>query len=146
MFEKIKQLYMKYKEIINYLIFGVLATIVNLGVKYLLIFTVFDASNPLELQTTVIISWMSAVLFAYFTNRKYVFESKNQKKFKEFVSFIVARLLTLFLEMFVTWFFITFLELNSNIQVIIFTLVAQALVIIGNYIFSKLFVFRKEKK
>lgn len=143
---KLKNLYIKYKEVINYLIFGVLATAVNLGVKYLLIFTIFNASNPFELQAAVIISWISAVIFAYFTNRIYVFESKNEKKLKEFINFIIARLATLFLEMFIIWFFITFLKFDSDIQVIIFTLVAQALVIIGNYIFSKLFVFKKDKK
>ena len=74
----IQDLYKKYKEIINYLIFGVLTTIVNLIVKYLLLFTVFNAANPIQLQTSIIISWIVGVLFAYFTNRKFVFESRNK--------------------------------------------------------------------
>ena len=138
------ELYKKYKEIVNYLIFGVLTTLVNLITKYILLFTVLHASDPFELQLAVVISWIVAVLFAYFTNRKFVFESTNKNKFKEFISFIVARITTLLLEMFVMWFFITLLKLDSDTQVIIFTLVAQAIVIIGNYIFSKLFVFKKE--
>lgn len=140
---KILNLYKKYKEIINYLIFGILATIVSIGVKYALLFTILEASNALELQLSVIISWIAAVLFAYFTNRTFVFKSKNKNKLKEFVSFIIARLSTLLLEMFIMWFFVTLLKLNSNLYVIIFTLISQAAVIIGNYIFSKLFVFKK---
>lgn len=146
MITKMLNLYKKYKEIINYLIFGVLTTIVSLFVKYLLLFTILEASNAIELQISVILSWLAAVLFAYFTNRIFVFESKNKNKLKEFVSFIIARILTLLLEMFIMWFFITLLELNSNLYVIIFTLISQAAVIIGNYIFSKLFVFKKADK
>lgn len=143
---KILNLYKKYKEIINYLIFGVLTTIVSLGVKYALLFTILKASNAIELQISVILSWIAAVLFAYFTNRTFVFESKNKNKLKEFVSFIIARISTLLLEMFIMWFFVTLLKLNSNLYVIIFTLISQAVVIIGNYIFSKLFVFKKADK
>ena len=146
MIKNILNLYKKHKELINYLIFGVLTTIVNLGVKYLLLFTIFNATNPLQLQITIIISWIVAVIFAYFTNRKFVFESNNKNKLKEFINFIVARLSTLFMEMAIMWFFVTFLKLNSDLYVIIFTIMAQAAVIIGNYIFSKLFVFKKVDK
>ena len=141
-----KNLYIKYKEIINYLIFGVLTTFVNLIVKYVLLFTILDATKPIELQTAIIISWIVAVLFAYFTNRKFVFESTTENKLKEFVSFVVARISTLLLEMLIMWFFVTLLKLNSDLYVVIFTLIAQVAVIIGNYIFSKLFVFKKTDK
>lgn len=143
---QIKNLYVKYKEIINYLIFGGLTTVVNLVVKYALLFTIFDASNSIQLQISIVISWIAAVLFAYFTNRKFVFESKSQNKLKEFISFIISRLSTLLLEMLIMWFFITLLKLNSDLYVIIFTLVSQIGVVIGNYIFSKLFVFKKTDK
>lgn len=143
MLKSILALYKKYKEIINYLIFGVLTTIVSLATKYLLLFTIFDATNSIQLQTSIIISWIAAVLFAYFTNRKFVFESTSKNKFKEFVSFIVARLSTLLLEMIIMWFFVTLLKLNSDLYVIIFTIIAQIVVVITNYIFSKLFVFKK---
>ena len=145
MIEKIKDLYIKYKEIVNYLIFGVLATIVSLGTKYALLFTILNAEDAIQLQIAVVISWIAAVLFAYFTNRKFVFESKNENKLKEFSSFIGGRIATLLLEMFIMWFFVTFLGLNTDLYVIIFTLIAQAAVIISNYIISKLFVFKKEK-
>ena len=146
MIKKIKELYIKYKEIINYLIFGVLTTLVNLITKYILLFTILDPTNGFQLQIAIIISWIVAVIFAYFTNRKFVFESKNQNKLKEFISFVVARIATLLLEMFIMWFFITLLKLNSDLYVVIFTLVAQVAVVIGNYIFSKLFVFKKTDK
>lgn len=146
MLKKILNIYQKYKELVNYLIFGVLATIVSLGVKYALLFTLFDASNSVQLQISVIISWIAAVLFAYFTNRNFVFKSKNQNKLKEFASFIVARISTLLLEMLIMWFFVTLLRLDSDLYVIIFTLISQFAVIVGNYIFSKLFVFKNTDK
>lgn len=146
MIKKIKELYIKYKEIINYLIFGVLTTLVNLITKYILLFTILDPTNGFQLQIAIIISWIAGVLFAYFTNRKFVFESKNENKLKEFISFVVARIATLLLEMFIMWFFVTLLKLNSDLYVVIFTLVAQVAVVIGNYIFSKLFVFKKTDK
>ena len=146
MIKRIKELYIKYKEIINYLIFGVLTTLVNLITKYILLFTILNPTNGFQLQIAIIISWIAGVLFAYFTNRKFVFESKNQNKLKEFISFVVARIATLLLEMFIMWFFVTLLKLNSDLYVVIFTLVAQVAVVIGNYIFSKLFVFKKTDK
>lgn len=146
MIKKISSLYTKYKELINYLIFGGLTTVVNLLVKYALLFTIFDASNSIQLQISIVISWIAAVLFAYFTNRKYVFESKNKNKLKEFINFVVARISTLLLEMLIMWFFVTLLKLNSDLYVIIFTVIAQVAVIVGNYVFSKLFVFKKTDK
>ena len=76
-------IYYKNPEIWNYLIVGILTTIVSLGIKYALLFTIFDASNPIELQTSVIISWIGAVMFAYVTNRVFVFKSKEKNIVKE---------------------------------------------------------------
>ncbi|MBO4815543.1 MAG: GtrA family protein [Clostridia bacterium] len=140
----LKNIYSKYKELINYMIFGTLTAVVNLVIKYLLLFTILDASNGFELQSAIVISWIAAVVFAYITNRKFVFESRNKNLIKEFIDFVSGRLITLLIEMFIMWFFVTFLKLNSNTEVILFTLIAQAFVIIGNYVFSKLFVFKKE--
>ena len=145
MIAKIKDLYKKYKKIVNYVFFGTLTAIVNIVIKYILLFTILNPTNGFELQASIVISWICAVVFAYFTNRKFVFESNNKNKLKEFISFVIGRLLTLFIEMFVMWFFITFLKLNSDFYVVLFTLVSQVFVIIGNYFFSKWFVFKKEK-
>jgi len=141
---KILDLYYKYDEIVRYLFIGVLSTIVNLVTKFLLLFLWLDAKNELELQVAVIISWIVAVIFAYVTNRKIVFRSKNNNLFKEVKDFLISRIATLLLEMFLMWFFINLLKLNSDIWVMIVTIFVQGLVIIGNYIFSKLFVFKKE--
>lgn len=145
MIKKIKDLYKKYEEVILYLIMGVLSMIVNFAVQFGLLFTVLDASDGFQLQLSVVIAWIAAVLFAYITNRIFVFKSKNNK-LKEFVNFIIARIFTLGLEMLIIWFFITLLEFNSNFWVVVWKLFAQAVVIISNYIFSKLFIFKKDEK
>lgn len=144
--QKIIELYKKYKEIINYLIFGVLTTVVSLATKYLLLFTILDASNALQLQIAVVVSWVVACLFAYITNRIWVFESKENNIIKEMAKFFMARLATLGMEMLIMFVFVTALGLNSDTWVVIWTLVAQVLIIIGNYILSKLLVFKNEKK
>ncbi len=145
MIDKIKKLYKKYEEVILYLIMGVLCTLLNLTVKYILLFTVLDATDGFQLQIAVIISWIIAILFAYFTNRTWVFKSKNTNKLKEFISFVIARISTLLMEMLIMWFFVTFLKLDSDLWVIIWTIFAQAVVIVANYIFSKLFIFKEKK-
>lgn len=144
--QKIKELYIKYKEIINYLIFGVLTTVVSLATKYLLLFTILDASNALQLQIAVVVSWVIACLFAYITNRIWVFESKTTSIIMEMAKFFMARLATLGMEMLIMFVFVTALGLNSDIWVVIWTLVSQVLIIIGNYVLSKLLVFKNEKK
>ena len=141
--KKIWSLYHKYEEVINYLIVGVLTTIVSLGVKYLLLFTFLDASNAVELQIAVIISWVCAVAFAYVTNRIFVFKSKNKNYFKEISSFVSGRILTLLMEMAIMWFFVTLLKLNTDFWVVVFTMICQVLIKVANYILSKLFVFKK---
>lgn len=144
--QKIKELYLKYKEIINYLIFGVLTTIVSLATKYLLLFTILDASNAFQLQIAVVTSWVTACLFAYITNRIWVFESKSKEILKEMAKFFAARLATLGMEMLIMFIFVTALGLNSDMWVVVWTLVSQVLIIIGNYILSKLIVFKEKKE
>lgn len=144
--KKIIELYKKYEEIINYLIIGVLTTVVNLAVKYALLFTVLNASDATQLQIAVVISWVVACIFAYITNRKIVFKSKSTKIIKEFTAFVSARLFTLVLEMLIMFIFVTLLKLNSNLWVVIWSIVAQVVVIVVNYILSKLVIFKKEKK
>lgn len=137
---KIIEIYKKNKEIINYLIVGVLSTIVSLSTYYICVYTFLNPNNPVELQTANIISWIVAVFFAYFTNRKYVFESKEKNILKEGTKFIGSRVTTLLLDMLVMYVGVTLLRFNDKIIKII----SQILVIVGNYIISKLFVFRKK--
>ena len=143
--KKILKLYKKYEEIINYLIVGVLTTVVSIAVKWGLLFTILNPKNAVQLQASIIISWIAAVTFAYFANRIFVFKSKSKNIIKEILSFFGARLLTLGMDMFIMWFFVTLLKLNSDTWVLIWTMVVQVLVTIFNYIFSKIFVFKKKK-
>ena len=137
--KKIKELYLKYKEIINYLIVGVLTTVVSLAIYYISVFTFLNPDNSIQLQIANILSWIAGVLFAYFTNRKFVFESKSTNKIKEATKFVSSRITTLVLDMFVMWLGVTILHFNDKLIKII----SQVLVIVGNYILSKLFVFKK---
>lgn len=134
-----KELLIKYKEIINYLIFGVLNTIISLITYYTLTFTILNPNSSIELQIANIISWCVGVMFAYFTNRKFVFNSKNDDKLKEFTTFVGARISTLILDMLIMFIFVTTLKFNDKI----FKLISQVLVIVGNYILSKLIVFKR---
>lgn len=138
-------IYYKNPEIWNYLIVGVLTTVVSLAIKWGLLFTILDAKNGFQVQVAVVVSWIGAVIFAYITNRIFVFKSKSKNYLKEISSFILGRVVTLLMEMFIMWFFVTLLKLNSDNWVLVFTLVCQVLVTIFNYILSKLFVFKKEK-
>lgn len=137
--EKIKELYKKYKEIINYLIFGVLTTVVSLLVYYISVFTILNPDNPIQLQIANILSWIAGVAFAYFTNRKFVFESEEKNKLKEAGKFVSARVITLIMDMLIMYLGVTMLLLNDKI----IKLISQVVIIISNYVFSKLFVFKK---
>ena len=63
--------YKKYKEIINYLVVGGLTTVVSLGTYYICVLTVLDPQKGWQMQTANVISWIAAVTFAFFANRKY---------------------------------------------------------------------------
>ena len=136
----IKELYLKYKEIINYLIFGILTTVVSLLTYYSLVYTILNPNKPLELQIANIISWTTCVTFAYITNRKYVFNSKDKNIIKEIIKFYSSRLSTLFIDMLIMFIFVTKLNLNDKIIKII----VQIIIIILNYILSKLLVFKNK--
>ena len=143
--KKIIKLYKKYEEIINYLIVGGLTTIVGVGSKLLLLFTILDQTNGLELQIAEIISWVLAVAFAYITNKVFVFHSKTKGKerIKELFNFVKGRIATQVIQMFIMWFFVTLLKLNTDLWVIIFTLICQVMQIVLNYVISKFLVFKK---
>lgn len=143
--KKIWNLYKKYEEIINYLVVGGLTTIVAIGSKLLLLATILDQTNGLELQIAEVISWFLAVTFAYVTNRIFVFKSKTSgsKCAREIFNFFKGRIATQLIQMFIMWFFVTLLELDSNVWVLVFTLVCQVMQIVLNYVISKLLVFKK---
>lgn len=134
------ELYNRYKEIVNYLVVGVLTTIVSLGTYYVCVLMFLNPNNALQLQIANIISWIAAVAFAYFTNRKFVFESKNPDMLKEATSFVGARVATLLMDMFCMFVMVTCMGLSDKIA----KLIVQVIVTVANYIFSKIFVFRKK--
>lgn len=138
---KIKELYKKNKEIINYLIIGVLTTVVSLATYYICVITFLNPNNSLELQIANIISWTIAVLFAYVTNRKYVFESKEKNILKEGLKFASSRLLTLFIDMACMFLFVTIFKINDKIA----KLIVQVIITVLNYIISKFLVFNEKK-
>ena len=140
MIKKINNLYLKYKHIVNYLFFGVLSTLINLVIYYVLTITILNPKNAIHLQIANIVSWIGAVIFAYITNRKYVFESKNKNILKECGSFFGARIITLVMDIVIMFIGVTLLKQNDKIIKIL----SQVVVIVSNYLFSKIFVFKKE--
>ena len=138
---KIKELYQKYEEIIIYLIIGFLTTLVNLGTYYLVTHTFLNPQDKLELQIAEVISWIVAVIFAYYTNRKYVFKKQDKANMKEAISFFSARLSTLLMEMLIMYVFVSLLHFDDKIIKVI----SQILVIVANYVLSKFIVFKPKK-
>ena len=133
--EKIKKLWTKYREIINYLIFGVLTTVVNIVTFYLL------TALSVNWQISNVIAWITSVVFAYITNKRYVFESSNKSVWKEFLSFVYFRLLSFVIDMGCMYLMIDIMNINDLISKV----VVNVLVVILNYVFSKLFVFKKKE-
>ena len=134
MFNKLFVLYKKYKEIINYLIFGGLTTLISI-ITYALFAKVFH----IDYLISNVLSWIIAVLFAYITNKMFVFESKSKKDIKEITSFFFFRIVSLIMEMVILYVFVDMLHIDDLVTKII----AQIIVIVSNYVFSKVFVFKK---
>lgn len=92
-------MYRKNKELINYIIVGILTTIVSLVTYYGLVLTILDPQIPMQLQLANVLSWIAAVTFAYVTNRKYVFESTSKSIATEALRFYLSRVGTLLMDM-----------------------------------------------
>ena len=138
--KKLKELYTKYKEIINYLIFGVLTTLVNI-VVYAILAKVLKINYMVSNITAI----GTSILFAYITNKLYVFESKNNNIkdiLKEIVSFFACRGVTALMDMGLMFLTVSIMHLNDMLMKIIVNII----VILLNYIFSKLIVFKKNKE
>lgn len=163
-----KNLFTKYKEIIMYLVFGVLTTAVGMGSYFLILFAArsFGVSETSGAYNAVrvaaqIIQWVLAVLFAYYTNKKWVFcADKTEREKTRIASFFGARLFSLGCDSLVT-FGIVFALTASGYKTfslalplglkLAFTpdlwakLAAAVVVIIVNYVLSKFWVFKKKK-
>lgn len=143
MLKKLKNLYKKYEEVISYLFFGVLTTVVSLVTYLLFANTFLSEKSDLDIQIANVLSWFCAVTFAYITNRIYVFKSKTKGKeqFKELTNFIGARLASLLVDMGMMYVLYSLMHINDGIAKVI----VQVVVVIMNYVLSKLIIFKKEK-
>lgn len=148
--QKVKKLLVKYKEIILYIIFGVLTTAVSFLSYGILTKLIHFQSEIAGIAVSNVISWVCAVLFAFVTNKIWVFESLTgsaKTVLSELWKFIAARILTGVLE----WFgvpFLVYIGLNQTvfgIKGMLSKLTVSVAVVILNYVFSKIFVFRKKK-
>ncbi len=131
------KLFEKHREIVMYLIFGALTTLVSL-ITYFLCTNIFlDASNAIQLQVANIIAWIVSVMFAYVTNRKYVFQS-NCSVVKEMTKFYLSRVGTLIMDMLLMYLLVTVGSVSDKLSKI----VVQVVVIAANYVLGKLIVFK----
>ena len=145
----------QFKELVKYLIFGVLTTLVSI-----ISFKIFDVilGERLYLVTNVL-SWIFAVAFAFVTNKIFVFRSKTTEKkvlFRELISFVGARVLSLLIEEGGLWLLIDVLNLGGITPIKIFSfaingnliakVIMQVVIVILNYVFSKFFIFKKGKE
>ena len=168
---KIKELMKKHREVLMYLIFGVLTTFVGWGV-YFLVLWLWKAGFALPVDDTTsrlyligytvaqVIQWVAAVLFAFFTNRKWVFTDadKSANIWAQLGKFSVGRVATFFIDYFVTLLValgiaklipaltcVSLIGREWNLAEIGAKVLAAVIVIITNYIFSKIFVFKNKK-
>ena len=138
--DKLKELYKKYRGVILYLFFGVCSTAVNIAIYYV-------CAHPLGMETTpaTAVAWVVSVAFAYVTNKLFVFESKTetlQALLKEIFSFITARVATGVMDLGIMFLFVDKLHCNDMVVKI----ASNVLVVILNYVFSKLFIFKKKEQ
>ncbi len=139
MVEKIKELCRKYEEIIVYLIVGVLNTIVSWAAWFLCAYTILDAKVVWQNVALTVISWVVGVVFGYVMNRKYVFKSTDPQIMKEFLQFSGGRISTGVLDAVMMILMVNILTINEGFSKIF----VSVLVMIGNYLLSKFFVFKK---
>lgn len=138
MLSKIKELMKKYRSELIYLVFGVLTTLVN----YLVYIPCLHYLKSASLSNSI--AWVFAVIFAYLTNKPFVFESHDwslKVVAPEFVKFIGTRVASWLVETAILFLAVDTLHWNG----LIWKLITSVLVVILNYVGSKLLVFRKKK-
>lgn len=143
MIETSKKLLVKYRELIVYVIVGGITTVVNWGASFLLDAFVLDSGKAMQNTIINVIAWLVAVIVSFPLNRKWVFQSKNPDWIGEFFGFTASRLTTLVIEELVMLLCVNVFGISFRISKVF---IASVLVIILNYVFSKLLVFRKGQK
>ena len=138
--KKIWAIYDKFKEIFNYIIVGVLTTIVSL-VSYFIFSRILNIDKTIYFIIANTLSWILSVAFAYITNKIFVFESKTKgnEACKEVIKFVSSRILTYLIDLGLMLVFVKLIHLNNDIS----KLIVQFVVLVLNYILSKLLVFKK---
>ena len=135
--ERINKYILKYKDVIPYLFFGVCTTLVNIVVYW-------GCARWLSFGTMVstIIAWIMAVLFAYITNRKWVFKSLAKTKTevaREILSFFGCRIATGVVDWLCMLIFVELLKLDD----VVVKILANILVVVLNYVASKMIIFKR---
>ena len=140
----IKELWIKYKEVILYLFFGVATTVVNW-----IVYGALMSADTMSMTFANIMAWIAAVLFAFVTNKWFVFESKSMEKKKllvEFGMFVGSRVVTGLIEI-IGLPVLVYLGMNQRlfgIEGFLAKMVVSVVVIVLNYVFSRILVFRKK--
>ena len=161
-----KEMFTTYREVIMYLIFGVLTTVVSIG-SYFVAHAIFPDENSVpeflkwmyrltfsegtDSSTVLpnIISWILAVTFAYVTNRIFVFQSKSKgflNILRELISFYGARLLTLGVDLLIMFLFVDMPGIKNGFYELCIKVLSNIVVLTLNYLFSKLLTFAKKNK
>lgn len=134
--QKLRQLYEKYKDLIPYGIFGVCTTLVNIAS-----YAMFTRQMGMGVMPATIGSWVLAVLFAYVTNRKWVFKSTastSAEILKEMGSFFLCRLATGVLDWAIMLLFVELMGLDD----LVIKVLSNVIVIVLNYVASKFLIFK----
>lgn len=134
-----KALWEKYKSVFFYLVFGVLTTVINI-VSYHLCYEVWGVPNV----PSNIIAWVLAVAVAYITNKLWVFDSKSfapEVLLPELWKFISCRLATGLMDLAIMWVGVDLLKGPATI----IKIGSNVLVVVLNYVFSKLLIFQRKK-
>ncbi len=121
------------KEMLSYVFVGGMTTLVN----YVVYFILLKIHSHWLIANSI--SWFFAVLFAYYTNKRYVFKSKNEVK-KEFISFVLLRFMTLLIENVCLYLLIDLM----NIQPMISKILVSFITILSNYVLCKFKIFKEE--
>ncbi len=133
--------YNKYREVLLYLFFGGCTTLINI-LAFALFIRIMHINPDFDTYISNSIAWFISVLFAFVTNKIFVFESKGKSKkdtIRESISFFAFRLLSLVFDMGFMYLLIDILSVNEIISKVI----SNVLVVIINYVFSKVFIFKK---
>lgn len=133
--DKILDLYYQYREIIDYIFFGGLTTLVNI-----VVFFIFDTILGWPYLVANAIAIILSILFAYITNKLYVFKTSTnelRENIYEFIKFVGFRLLSGLADMASMWILVDLIFIDTNIA----KLFTQFIVVVLNYVFSKFFIF-----